>query len=75
MKNPNAVSLGSLGGKASAKALTKEQRVARAKKAVQARIMKAMAKVVIWQCKTCDRFIDEKEYQAGEGSCFKCWDK
>jgi len=37
MKNPNAVKLGKLGGLASAKSLTKEQRIARAKKAVQAR--------------------------------------
>lgn len=40
MKNPSAVALGSLGGKASAKALTKEERIARAKKAVAARIQK-----------------------------------
>lgn len=37
MKNSNAVSLGSLGGKASAKSLTKAQRVARAKKAIATR--------------------------------------
>lgn len=36
-KNPSAVALGSLGGKASAKKLTKEQRKERAKKAIQAR--------------------------------------
>ena len=36
-KNPAAVYLGSLGGKASAKALTKEQRHERTKKAVAAR--------------------------------------
>lgn len=36
-KNPAAVALGSLGGKASAKSLTKAERIARAKKAVTAR--------------------------------------
>jgi hypothetical protein len=36
-KNPHAVALGSKGGKASAKKLTKEQLIARAKKAVAAR--------------------------------------
>lgn len=36
-KNPHAQALGSLGGKKTAKNMTKEQRVARAKKAVQAR--------------------------------------
>ncbi len=42
-KNPAAVALGSLGGKASANALTKEQRIARAKKAVDAREAKKKA--------------------------------
>jgi len=37
LKNPHAQALGSLGGIASANSLTKEQRVARAKKAVTAR--------------------------------------
>lgn len=36
-KNPAAVSLGKLGGKASAEALTKDQKLARARKAGQAR--------------------------------------
>jgi len=39
-KNPNAVKLGKLGGLASAKSLTKEQRIVRAKKAVKARELK-----------------------------------
>lgn len=38
MKNPNAVALGSLGGKKTASKMTPEQRTERAKKAVQARI-------------------------------------
>jgi hypothetical protein len=37
-KNPAAVALGSLGGKASAKSLTKEQRRKRAQKARQAQL-------------------------------------
>lgn len=37
VKNIHAQKLGSLGGKASAKSLTKKERVARAKKAVKAR--------------------------------------
>lgn len=37
MKNKHAVSLGSLGGLATAKAMTPEQRSERAKKAVKAR--------------------------------------
>ena len=40
VKNKAAVSLGSLGGKATAQKMTKEQLIARAKKAVQARIDK-----------------------------------
>lgn len=40
MKNLNAVALGSLGGKKAAMLMTKEQLIARAKKAVAARIAK-----------------------------------
>lgn len=47
MKNPSAVALGSLGGIASAKALTKAQRISRAKLAVQARIAKKSNKSTI----------------------------
>jgi hypothetical protein len=43
-KNPAAVALGSLGGKASSKALTKAQRVARSKKAVAVREQKRALK-------------------------------
>jgi len=41
MTNPHAVSLGSLGGKASALSLTPEQRTERARKAGKARQEKA----------------------------------
>jgi hypothetical protein len=43
MKDPAAVALGAKGGKATASKMTKEALVARAKKAVQARIAKRKA--------------------------------
>lgn len=47
MKNPYAVALGSLGGKATAFKMTPEERIARAKKAVQAREKKRKERAII----------------------------
>ena len=38
------------------------------------KLMDAFSQVSLKQCQTCDRFISDSEYDAGEGSCFKCWE-
>lgn len=39
------------------------------------KLNKAFSNLVIKECEVCGRFIGEKEFNDGEGACFKCWDK
>lgn len=38
-------------------------------------IVKAFNKMEIKQCEVCHQFISKKEFDEGEGACYKCWDK
>lgn len=44
------------------------------KEKLKNKIVKAFNSLEIKECELCHKFISSKEFNEGEGACFKCWD-
>lgn len=44
------------------------------KEELKNRLVESFNKLEIKECEVCGRFISKKEFEQGEGACFKCWD-
>lgn len=38
-------------------------------------ILEAFRKLELKECEVCGSLISKKEFDSGDGACFKCWDK
>lgn len=45
------------------------------KKELKKIIIKAVNSLELKKCVCCGKLIDKKEFEAGEGACFRCWEK
>ena len=41
---------------------------------ISKKIAKAFSKIELKECEVCKKFISKKEFEQGEGACFRCWD-